>query len=231
MYKILIIEDEVLIAEAISSMISELGHQVIYMAKEYNDAIEKINQLDFDLALVDINLESKEDGIKIAKKLNALNKSFIFLSSYCDKDTINIAKQTNPDSYIIKPASKQELFTNIEIVMAKSKVNNSNAKNLMRIKDGYKTHLINQNDIKVIKADRVYLEIHLEDKVILQRCSFNEILDKIDKKMFCRVHRSYVINLKKVNSVASNYVLINNDKIPISLSYKKEFISKFNEIS
>jgi len=231
MYKILIIEDEVIIAEAISSMIFELGHQVVYMAKEYNEAIEKINQLDFDLALVDINLDSKMDGIKIAKKLNNLNKNFIFLSSYYDKDTINIAKQTNPDSYIIKPANKQELFTNIEIVMAKRKVNNSNTSSLLKIKDGHKTHLINQNDINLIKADRIYLEIHLEDKVILQRCSFNDFLNKIDKNLFCRVHRSYIINLKKVNSVASNYVLINNDKIPISLSYKKEFIFKFNEIS
>ena len=109
---ILIVEDELLIAEMLKEMLLELDCNVIYVAKNYDQALEVLkNPNTINLAILDINLSETKSGFDVAKLINQEYKlPFIFLTSYSDKNTVKEAISLKPESYLIKPFTKTDLF-------------------------------------------------------------------------------------------------------------------------
>lgn len=114
--RILIIEDEPLIAEDIR--VSLLKHDYVVTAVAYDiaEALQQLKKDLPDLVLLDINLNGREEGIEIAKLIHQqYHIPFIFLTSYSDKSTLDKVKYTSPSGYIVKPFSDASLFSTIEI--------------------------------------------------------------------------------------------------------------------
>lgn len=228
-YKILIIEDELIISETIASMLKELGYDIAGQSKTEKEAVHAIQSLDFDLALIDINLEGGEEGIKIAGLLRNKLKPFIYLTSYSDEHTLERAKHTMPGSYIVKPFTKRDLYSNIEVVMAREIiVKEISKKHRIELYDGYKTVIIFAEDLLWIKSDGVYLEVRTIDRKILQRTTFQELLPKFPEEFICRVHRSWAVNINYIREITSKSLSIKDQKIPISESYRKKFHNRLS---
>jgi len=122
--KILIVEDELIIAEDLQQSLQRLGYKVTGIAANGRDALEKAAADIPDLALMDIMIRGKSDGITIAKRLkDAFNIPAIYLTAYADERILNRAKIIAPYSYIIKPFDEKELYTNIEIALERSHSN------------------------------------------------------------------------------------------------------------
>ena len=220
-YRILIVEDEVIILETIASMLIELGYEIAGKEKTEQEALDAIYTLEYDLALVDINLESGIEGINIGEKLGDLKKPFIYLTSYSDDFTLERAKKTLPGSYIVKPFNKNDLRSNIEIVLARERiVEDTSGKHKIQLLDGYKTVVIYIEDILWIKSEGVYLEIQTVERKLLQRTSFDEFMPKLSESNICRVHRSWAINPDYIQELSSTRVKVNYQEIPISKSYR-----------
>lgn len=118
MIRILIIEDEVLIAEDLAEMCRSFGYNTLEPAYGPGDALNKLNSEPVDLVILDINLESKINGIEIAEYINEkLKLPFIYLSSYSDSHTMSAARKTRPMAYITKPFKKADIHNCIEIAM------------------------------------------------------------------------------------------------------------------
>lgn len=118
MTSILIIEDEVMIAEDLAETCLSFGYEVIEPAYSPGDALGKLKKENIDLVLLDINLESDIDGIEIAQYINDhLNLPFIYLTSYSDPETLSAARETKPMAYITKPFKKTDIYTSIEIAL------------------------------------------------------------------------------------------------------------------
>lgn len=116
--KALIIEDEPLIAEDIRDCLSNMDYQPVDVAYSKEQAIRFLEKYDLDIVLLDINLGSKTDGIEIAKIINKKYKiPFIYLTSYSDKATLEMAKLTHPWGYLVKPFQEHDLFTSLEIAL------------------------------------------------------------------------------------------------------------------
>lgn len=116
--KALIIEDEPLIAEDIRDCLSNLDYQPVDVAYSKEQAFRFLEKYDLDIVLLDINLGSKTDGIEIAKIINEKYKiPFIYLTSYSDKATLEMAKITRPWGYLVKPFQEHDLFTSLEIAL------------------------------------------------------------------------------------------------------------------
>ena len=121
--KILIVEDDSIIALEIQSRLEEQGYGVLGPYTYGEDVIENIGNLDVDLILMDINLKGRLDGIQTALIIkNKFRKPIIYLTAYADKKTLERAKITEPFGYIIKPFDERELFTNIEMALYKHKI-------------------------------------------------------------------------------------------------------------
>lgn len=117
--RILIVEDEPVIAKNISMYLDNNDFTVSGIA--YDDAEAKY-ELQFntpDAVILDINLESPENGIDIARLINEkYSLPFIFLTSYADRETLEKAKQVAPSGYIVKPFNEKTLLATLEIAIA-----------------------------------------------------------------------------------------------------------------
>lgn len=123
--KILIVEDEVIIADALAMQLQQLKYEVPEPILSYDVAIERLTSESFDLAIIDINLQSGNSGIDLAKwiRKSQLPLQFIFLTSNVDPDSLNRALETEPVGYIVKPYQKETLYSMIELGLRKKAPN------------------------------------------------------------------------------------------------------------
>lgn len=116
--RVLIVEDDPLIAEDISESLKEIGYTIAGIAYDSTEAMTMIRSTDPHIAILDINLESEKDGIEIGEYLqNNMQIPFIYLTSYSDKSTLERAKKTRPMAYIVKPFDERDLYTALEIAL------------------------------------------------------------------------------------------------------------------
>ena len=118
--RILVVEDENLIAQDIHARLRTLGYAVAAMASSGEDAIRKALEARPDLILMDIVLKGDMDGIEAAKRIHErLDVPIVYLTAYADDHTLQRAKVTEPFGYILKPFEERELHTTIETALYK----------------------------------------------------------------------------------------------------------------
>ena len=117
--RILIVEDEPVIAENISMYLDNADFEVSGIAYDSAEANAQLQNNTPDAAILDVNLASEEDGIDIAKRINQKYQiPFLFLTSYSDKETLQRAKAVNPSGYIVKPFNEKTLLASLEIAIS-----------------------------------------------------------------------------------------------------------------
>lgn len=120
--KIMIVEDEFIIAEDIKGVLIRLGYSVVGIAFTGTTALKKIEESLPDLVLMDIMLKGDMDGIEVASLIKEkFNIPVIYLTAYTDDTTLQRAKTTEAFGYILKPFEDRELYTNIELALYKHK--------------------------------------------------------------------------------------------------------------
>ncbi|MFT7033127.1 MAG: YesN/AraC family two-component response regulator [Cyclobacteriaceae bacterium] len=94
--KIFVVEDEVLIDDGLCRTLDQLGYEALEPALSYKEAIERFEQEEIDLVILDIYLGGKKTGIDVAEFIRTKSDTpHIFLSSYSDKQTLDLAKKPN----------------------------------------------------------------------------------------------------------------------------------------
>ncbi len=117
--KILIVEDEPVIAQNISMYLNNNDFTVSGIAYDYEEAMNELQHNPPDAVILDINLDSALDGIDIASHINKkLRIPFLFLTSYSNKETLERAKAVEPSGYIVKPFNERTLLATLEIAIS-----------------------------------------------------------------------------------------------------------------
>ncbi|MBL7473394.1 LytR/AlgR family response regulator transcription factor [Robertkochia sediminum] len=242
--KILIVEDNVIIADDMQSMLEEIGYNIVANVVDYESAVEALENNDVDLALLDIMLATEKTGIDIGKYIREnKNIPFIFVTSNSDKATVENAKSVKPNGYLVKPFEQQDLFTSIEIALCnfndqaaaapaaeKEKGGESNTilRNSIFVKKNQHYHRIAFDDIHYVKADNVYLEVHTKDKSYLVRSAMKDYIEKLPSHQFFRAHKSYIVNLEHIQAINTRDIVINGETIPISKDFRDFVLSNMN---
>jgi CheY-like chemotaxis protein len=118
--KILIVEDEVIIAKILEDLLVSLGYTIVARVKTGENAIKAVGQYHPDLILMDILLEGKMDGIDAAAQIKKrFGIPVIYLTSFSDDVTLGRAKETDPYGYLVKPFVKETIHATIQIAAAK----------------------------------------------------------------------------------------------------------------
>jgi len=118
--KIMVVEDEWIIAEQLCKNLKEIGYTVCSTAMTGDDVIRKAEVDRPDLILMDIVLKGKMDGIEAAARITSqFDIPVIYLTAYTTQEYIERAKQTKPFGYLVKPYNKKELYANIEMALNK----------------------------------------------------------------------------------------------------------------
>ena len=115
-HRILVVEDQRLIAADIENTLKKLGYVVVGNVSSGEDAISKSDQLRPELVLMDVRLRGEMDGIQAAEIIrDRFNVPVVYLTAYADEETILRAKKTTPFGYLVKPFNERELRATIEI--------------------------------------------------------------------------------------------------------------------
>jgi len=245
--RILIVEDNVIIADDMQSMLEEIGYEIVDNVIVYEQAVEVLKNNEVDLVLIDIILASDKTGIDLGKHIrDNYNIPFIFVTSNSDRATVENAKTVKPNGYLVKPFEQQDLYTSIEIALsnftsvAKAAggetqeeeddrlMANKVLKDSIFVKKQHLYYRIQFGDIQFIKADNVYLEVNTVDKKFLVRSPLKDYLEKLPQRKFYRAHKSYIVNVDHIDAINSKDILINNTLIPISKEFKEFIISAMN---
>ncbi|HEY7209408.1 MAG TPA: response regulator [Bryobacteraceae bacterium] len=121
--KILIVEDEQLIAHSIERSLFKAGYSVPGMAASAQEAFEQIEQTKPDLVLMDIHIQGPSDGVETAKVIRErYHLPVIYLTAHADVDTLERAKITEPLGYLVKPVNHANLPSSIEMALYKHKI-------------------------------------------------------------------------------------------------------------
>lgn len=219
-YNILIAEDDILIAETLRAYLVEFGHHIIEVVSSYDEFISSLNEETPDFCFLDIRMFGHDVGFDMAGYLSENSDiPFMFLTSFSDVTTIKKASSYNPAGYLSKPFKKADVISALEIAMAKIGLEQ---KDKIKIKDGIKTHLIHPEQILFCKADNIYVEIQTCSKKYVERISLDKFLKRLPDS-FQKCHRSFVVNTSKITGIYSNQIIIDNYKIPLSRTFKKDF--------
>lgn len=244
---VLIVEDEIIIAEDIASYLETLGYNVIGTVDNGTEALQKIKTLIPDLILLDININGPIDGVQVAAIIKQDYKiPFVFLTAFTDKETIDRVKQTDPYGYIVKPFEEKDLAVTIELALYKFKkdkekqelpIRSENStqedrrsEDYLFVKDKTKLVKLRIEEICWIEAYDNYCFIKTSSEKQLVGYTLKELEQLITSKDLIRVHRSYIVHIHKIDMIENNTLYIENTPIPIGKSYKEDFMKRLKFI-
>jgi two-component system, LytTR family, response regulator LytT len=227
--KILIVDDEVLIAEDLKDILTGFGHKLIDLAHSKAEAIKKLDTFKPDVALLDIRMEKEMDGLELGEHINSTHKiPFIYITAHSDMAMIKEIIKTKPAAYITKPFKKSDLFASMNLIADEIR---QKEKNNLLIKDGYDTVIIPFDTILYIEGEGNYINIFCETKKVVSRQSLDSIMEELDSNLFFRIHRSFIINSQKADRYSKKEVEIKNTTLPVSRNIGEEFDVFMKKIS
>jgi len=224
----LIVDDEAIAREIIETHLSKIDNiQVIASCSNAIEAFNHISNHDIDLVFLDINMP-EISGISFAKSINSSIK-VIFTTAYRDYAVEGF--ELKAVDYLLKPISFErlqkalhsyfEIYGNTNETTAAAFENSD----FMFVRSERKMIKIDYEAIIYIESYSDYLKIHLEENIIVTRETISSIEAKLPKHQFLRIHRSYIISMKFIQSFTNEHITIHNQALPISRSYKKEVLS------
>jgi len=245
--KVLIVEDNIILADEIKFSLIEMGYQVIDIVDNGQDAIDLVKDKDIDIILMDIKLKGGIDGIETAKKIKSLKHVLIiFLTDLNKKRVWEKAKVTNPSAYLIKPFNKLEIDAAFQIAIKNTSKKEANidpkqdigdleltpfeANDRIYLREGTRFIRILKGDILYIKGAGSYSDIYTADKKHTLTYNLTQIKKKISFEELERVHKSYIININKITGFEGNRIFIDKVEIPIGGLYKEAFLKKIKFI-
>jgi two-component system, LytTR family, response regulator LytT len=236
--RILIIEDEALIAESLRYCLEDLGYEVVNTCYNYDEAYLAITSTRFDLVMLDINLgESDEsrNGFSLAQLINEnLRIPFIFITAYNDVTTIKTAAKLQPYGYLIKPINNVMLFATVQVAIERFNKNTVAVEpdNYLKkpeyffVKLGTRTHKVQWSQVYCIEAGKNYVKLRLRNSSneypIRGSLSYviNNLLPDHLTDNFIKVNRSYYLNKNYITSYDKQFVYCGNERFINSIQSK-----------
>ena len=215
--RIYIVEDEPLIVMTIESMLKKNGFIVTGNSDNATIALKKINNIRPDLVLIDILLNQKLDGIDLALELDKIEIPYMYLTSQTDPKTIEKVKRTYPLGYLVKPFTELSLLSNIAVCW------NNYEKSLegcLVFKHENNLIKLNHTQILFLQAYDNYCYIVTANQKYLVPKTLKYTAQTLNPSKFIKSHRSYIVNLSKVEKISNNSLIIQQNSIPISRKYK-----------
>ena len=217
--KVVIVEDEPIIAADLASQLRKQGLNVMETFEDGEGVLEFLKNEEPDLILMDIQLYGDLDGIDVANQINVkYHIPIIFLTSNTDEGTFKRAKLTYPHAFLSKPFRIKDIMHAITLALESNEEENDleflTDRIFIRHKDSLEKVLF--SNIFFIKADGAYTKIATAEKEYIVSQTLKRIEEKIATPNLLRVHRSYIVNIHNIDRISEGYVHIGNEKIPVS---------------
>ncbi|AVR46431.1 hypothetical protein C7S20_14805 [Christiangramia fulva] len=222
--KCLIVDDDPLICDLLEHFCSKIDDiDNVITATSGFEAINLINSSVFDLIFLDFDLPD----ITGKDILNTIEKNIavIMVTSNRDfaSDSYNYDQVVD---FLVKPLNFSRFFQGFKKAQNYLSKNQQQETRLF-VKEGNKLVKIRMNEVKYFKSEGNYISIVLDDRKILTLMTLKDLEPKLPE-YFQKVHRSYIVNLNKIDFIDSKAIEIGKDHVPVSHSFEKDLLKKID---
>ena len=228
--KCLIVDDEPIAQQILEKHI--LNIEALSLVGKCNNAFEALNVLhqeEIDLMFLDIKMPSMS-GLELLKTLQDPPK--VILTTAFSEFGVESYEYGVVD-YLLKPISFERFLKAINRILiphkegsdlTTSQKNKREKVDFMFFKADKKIHKFYFKDIVFIEGSGNYVKIHSEtEKPLMVLEKLSDLIQKLPHQDFCRVHKSYIVNLQKIKQVEGNRIKFAKVDVPISATYKADF--------
>lgn len=242
---ILLVEDDLIQLENMKSELTQKGYDVIGAFDNGEAAIECYQNQRADLAILDIAIAGKLDGVQTAEQLKAIEDlPIIFLSNLTDENTLKRSRSIQTSNYLLKPYTTAQMLVSIEqaihtfgerhesgveVQMEEQSVNI--IRDFVFIKFGHVMQKYHISDIKHLEASGTYCNIYLKTGSMLVLSSpLKDVFNQFNHQNLIRIHRSHAVNIDYVETIKGNVVIVVGEEVPMSGDFKEKALAQFNII-
>ena len=222
----IIVEDEPLALERTKSYVLRFPFlNLLSTFDNGTDALVYLKSVKVDLLFLDINM-GEMSGIQLLEA-GKVTSQVIIITAY--QEYALKGYELNVTDYLMKPFTFERFVQSIERVRCNlSKEEVLPNKNFIFIKTEYRLEKVFLNEILYIEGMRDYRRIHTQNKRIMTLQTFKDFEQEISQNIICRVHKSYMVSLDKIESIERDRIKIKDILIPLSETYKKAFLERIN---
>ncbi len=232
--RILVVEDEAIIAMEIKRRLEHLDYAVAKICKRGEDALAYLEDHPVDLVLMDIRLQGALDGIDAAKIIDEHHRlPVIFLTAHSDSATLDKAKESLSDGYLVKPVDELQLKIALEMAFSRhaqyqKRQSNTPLSKMDPLKkislwQDEEALLIKPSEILYLSVDSGMVHFTLSHSTHQQRGNLKYWEEKLTSYGFFRCHKNFIVNLSKVIGFVQNVdrtysvkLLGTKDLVPVS---------------
>ena len=232
-----ILEDEVLIAEALRELLSNLGYENVLVANTFEEGLEFLSKQP-DLVLLDINLNGQQDGIDFASRVRQqLDIPIIFISSHSDQQTVQRASAIKPNGFLLKPFNQERLYTAIETALANfEEIPEEQAAPPSSDTIFVKENNLNYSKLRLseliwFKSEGNYLELYTNERHYLIRSSIRGFLTRYPSLPFVRTHKSHAVRMDAIDGISHSSVRVGSTELPLSRNYREQLLQQIEKLS
>lgn len=242
---VLIVEDEEIWVRNLELILKNFGFSIARTATNAEDALVAFGACEYDIILMDINLNGKNSGIELGKIVNKIyHKPFIFITASQDQHSMQEAAQAKPSAYLPKPIYPSSLFIAIQNAinnfnnnLAASATGDQDSFSSFFIKQGNKYKKIDWKDVAYLSAGKNYVSVFntVDKSEYFIRSSLQKtmlhIIPKNLQKQFIQLNRAEAVQIPYIQEIMSNEIKTAYKTFPVSEIYSKELRSRLNIIS
>lgn len=236
--RILIAEDDFVVAKNLKFTLAERGYDILGICESGEELLQMLGQNPPDITIMDINLAGLLDGVEVTSLIkNKTNIPVLYLTSDRDQSTLERAKLTNPDGYLIKPFDDDELVSAIEIALHRhhlrlgyQKENSLVSESHLFVKVKNRLEKVKFEEVLYLEANDIYSKLVTGNNNYILSYSLKTLEEKLPDQQFMRVHRSYIVNVDHINAIEDNYILISGKNIPIGKTYRDGLMKRLSII-
>lgn len=225
MIRAIAIDDEPLALQVTSHFCLQAeGIELLKTFTKTSDAATYLKKHPVDLLFLDVQMPGK-NGLEFYKSIGS-EIPVIFTTAYSQYAVEGF--NVNAIDYLLKPFSEERFMQALDKAKKQLLQNTTEQAHLI-IKANYKLQRVELENIVLIEGLDDYIKIHLQDKTtFVTRIPMKGIAEKLPAADFVRVHRSYIVPVKKVQSIFNNTIKMDDYVIPIGNTYKKEVDKHFS---
>jgi DNA-binding response OmpR family regulator len=228
-YRILLIEDDPAISNVVELNL-KLDNYDVFLAADGEEGLRMVAECEPDLVILDVMMP-KIDGWQVLMQLKADDKTreipVIMLTAIGDEQSKVIGLRGGADDYVPKPFSPLELAARVKVILDRvgrsRRISSDSGKEQVRLEQipvqkGDTIKLIPMEEIFFVDTKHEYANLHTFADSYLTTYSLSELEKSLDRKTFFRTHRSFIVNLKKVNQI----VKLSRNSLIVTLMDQKE---------
>lgn len=228
-FRILIVEDELLVAADLQDSLERLGYEVPLAVRSGEMALQVLPQVQPDLVLLDISLKGALSGIDTAAGIRAWRPvPFIFLTGQADRATLDAALAQGPAAYMVKPFVERDLGIAVELALRNAALSppNEPREEAEVVPDGvFVRHQgryvkVAFQDILYIEAQGNYCLLVTSSTKYMLTSLLGALLERLARPELLRVHRSFALNLGHVTAYDELRAIVAGHEVPIGSSFR-----------